>query len=137
VPIVPLNLRPSRGELRWFAALWWPALCAATGWMLFRKFHLHGAAISMWAGGGAVAALGVVAPYAIRPLYLALILLTYPLGWCISHAFLALLYFLVVTPIGVLARLFHDPMTREFEPAEKTYWSSRETSGGDRYFKQL
>jgi hypothetical protein len=128
MPIVQLNLSPSRRDLRWFAGLWWPAMCATIGLMLFRKFHLPATAISIWAGGGLLAVLGVIGPSLIRPWYAALMLLTYPIGWCVSHVVLAAVYFLVVTPIGWLVRRFHDPMTRRFEPAQPTYWTAREAS---------
>lgn len=126
MPIVPLNLAPSRRDLRWFAGLWWPAMCAVIGRMLMWKFHLPAAAISIWVGGGLLAALGVIAPFIIRPLYAALLLLSFPIGWCVSHVALAVVYFLVVTPVGLLIRLFHDPMARRFERAERTYWTERE-----------
>jgi hypothetical protein len=121
MPIVPLNLTPSRRELRWFAGLWWPI-----GLMLLGKFQLHGGAISIWAGGGLLAVLGVIEPSIIRPLYLTLLLLSYPIGWCVSHVLLAVFYFVVVTPVGIVVRLFRDPMERRFEPQQRSYWTPRE-----------
>jgi hypothetical protein len=135
--LVQLNLAPSRRDLRWFAGLWWPALCAAIGLMFLRKFHMPTTAIRIWVGGGLVAVPGVIWPSVIRPVYVALMLLTYPVGWCVSHVVLAGVYFLVVTPVGLLVRRFQDPMTRGFEPTESTYWTVRETTGSDRYFRQL
>src|SRR5579864_4948097 len=124
--ILQLNLTPSRKELRLFAGLWWPALCAAIGLTLFRKFHLPSAAIWVWAGGGLLAAAGVAAPSIIRPIYLALMRVTYPIGFCASHVVLAVLYFLVFTPIGFLVRRFRDPMTRKFDREASSYWLARE-----------
>ncbi len=128
MPIVELNLTPSQRDLRWFAGLWWPATCAAIGLMLFSKFHGRATGISVWVGGAMLAMLGVIAPAMIRPVYVGLLRLTYPIGWCVSHVTLAAIYFLVVTPAGFLVRLFQDPMTRRFERTEITYWTAREAS---------
>src|ERR1700680_3371803 len=79
------NLTPSRKDLRWFAALWWPAMCGAIGMMFVRKFHAPITGIGVCAGGGLLAVLGIMAPSVIRPVYIGLIRLTYPIGWCVSH----------------------------------------------------
>ncbi|WP_196942763.1 hypothetical protein [Streptomyces sclerotialus] len=35
---------------------------------------------------------------------------------------LFLLYYLVVTPAGLLVRVFHDPLHRARQPHRNTYW---------------
>jgi hypothetical protein len=137
MPLLQLNLEPSRKELRWFAGLWWPLICAMIGLAFFRKFHAPTAAVWIWAVGGLLAALGVIAPRVIQPFYLLLMRLTYPVGWCVSHLVLAAMYFLVVTPIGLLLRVFHDPMERRFDRAASTYWTVHESVESGRYFRQL
>ena len=137
MPLLQPNFAPSRKDLRWFAALWWPLLAAALGFMLLRKFHQPAAAVVILALGAILALLGVVSPPIIRPVYIGLIRLTYPIGWCISHTVLAVMYYLVVTPIGSLVRRFHDPMERRFERAARSYWVPREASERARYFRQL
>ncbi len=131
------NFEPSRKDLRWFAAIWWPALCVAVGITLQRKFHLPAAATVIWAVGAVLAILGLISPPMIRPVFIGLMRLTYPIGWCVSHTILAIMYFLVLTPIGNLVRLFHDPMERKFERATASYWVPRQTAERARYFRQL
>ena len=137
MPLLQPNPAPSPKDLRWFAALWWPAMCGAIGMMFFRKFHAPITGVGVWAGGGLLAVLGIMAPSVIRPVYIGLIRLTYPIGWCVSHGVLAGIYFLILTPIGALVRLFHDPMERQFERKANSYWVSRETFPIDHYFRQL
>jgi hypothetical protein len=131
------NFNPTRKDLRWFAALWWPCLCVAFGLIFFRKFHLPVAAAGIWSLGAVLALIGLAAPPAIRPLYLGLIRVTYPIGWCTSHVVLAAIYFLVFTPIGVLVRILHDPMERKWDRGASTYYRPWQPSGKDRYFRQL
>ncbi|NGO77800.1 hypothetical protein G6045_19365 [Streptomyces sp. YC504] len=35
---------------------------------------------------------------------------------------LAVVYYLVVTPIGLLARATRDPLTRSWDPKAESYW---------------
>ncbi|WP_089729435.1 SxtJ family membrane protein [Candidatus Thiosymbion oneisti] len=58
-----------------------------------------------------------------RPLYLGWMHLLFPIGWVMSHLVLGLMYYLVITPIGLLMRaLGRDPMQRRFEPDATSYW---------------
>jgi hypothetical protein len=137
MPILQVNLAPSRKELRLFAGLWWPAMCAVIGLMLLRKLQAPGTAVWVWVGGSLSAIAGLVVPVAIKPIYIALVWITYPIGFCVSHLVLAVLYFLILTPIGVLVRWFHDPMERKFDRAIASYWVAREEAETDRYFRQM
>jgi len=130
------NLNPSRTELRWFGLLWFPAFSGLAGLSLYR----HGApalATALWVVAALTAAVGLIDPRAIRPVYRLTIRATYPLGWIVSHVIVAVAYFLVITPIGYLMRLSHDPMRRRFDRSATSYWVDCEPSKPDRYFRQL
>jgi hypothetical protein len=45
-------------------------------------------------------------------------------------------YFLVITPVGLVVRWFHDPMQRLFDRAAPSYWIPREQPERSRYFRQ-
>ena len=64
---------------------------------------------------------------------------TFPIGLGVSHFILAVVYYLVLTPIGLLLRFSsYDPMGRRFDRSAKTYWTPHETEEGtERYFKQF
>jgi hypothetical protein len=65
--------------------------------------------------------------------------LVFPLGWLISHAILATIFFLILTPIGLVARLVrHDPMERRTEPSKSSYWTQRrQEATPERYLRQF
>ena len=132
-----LNRDPSTKELRWFAGLWFPAFCVLMGASAWRKWHEPIVAICLWAVAGVMAGVGLSAPRVIRPIYSGLMWVTFPLGWALSNILLFLLYFLVITPLGALVRLFHDPMGRSFDRARKSYWAPRETQSKENYLRQL
>jgi hypothetical protein len=137
VPLLQLNVAPLKKELRWFAGLWWPLLCAFAGSILIRKLHLPGAAIGLWIGGGLLAASGLISPAIIRPLYIGLLWLTYPIGFVFSYVLLFTVYFFIFAPVGALVRVFHDPMARRFDHGASSYWTAHEPDSLDRYFRQF
>lgn len=130
------NLNPTRRELRWFGMLWFPAFCVVVGLSLARR-GAPGLAWVVWSMAAVAAAAALINPAAIRPLYRLLIRVTFPIGWVVSHAIVAVSYFLVITPVGYLMRLSHDPMRRRFDRSAKSYWVDCEPSEPGRYFRQL
>jgi Saxitoxin biosynthesis operon protein SxtJ len=83
--------------------------------------------------------LALTAPSALRPLYRALTAASLPIGWVVSHVAIAILYFGVVTPVGLLFRLIgRDPLNRGRDPARRTYWEPRVAAGDvRRYYRQF
>jgi hypothetical protein len=130
------NPNPRDNELRWFAGLWFPAFWGAVGLFLLRH-RQPDAAIVVWGLTLVLALVGLLVPATIRPIYRFMILVTFPIGWVVSHVIVGAAYFLVITPIGYLMRLSHDPMRRRFEPSAKSYWIDCERVDRDRYFRQM
>lgn len=62
----------------------------------------------------------------------------FPLGWIVSLTLLALVYYLVVTPLGVASRLVgRDRLGLRPDAEQKSYWSSLEAAKDPRrYFRQ-
>ena len=81
---------------------------------------------------------GLAFPKLIRPVYIVMMALALPLGFVISTLLLAVVYYVVMTPIGWVMRLSgYDAMHRRFDPQAATYWVERvkQTEVG-RYFRQ-
>jgi hypothetical protein len=130
------NRNPTTRELRLFAGIWFPALCGGIGLWLLRHQH-QGLAEAWWTATAILALAGIVSPATIRPIYRFLIRITFPIGWLVSYLVVAAAYFLVITPIGVLMRLWHDPMRRRFEPSARSYWIDCQPARRDQYFRQM
>jgi hypothetical protein len=136
VSLFQSNLNPGRKELRWFGMLWFPAFCVLAGLSFDRRGAPNvGAALWLLAVTTAIAAM--VDVRIVGPIYRWMIRITYPIGWIVSHVIVAVSYFLIVTPVGYLMRLSHDPMRRRFDRSAKSYWVDCEPSEPDRYFRQL
>lgn len=122
-------------ELRWFAGVWFPALCGVLGWLAFDS--LPRLAIVLWTLGVTLGLIGLARPRVIRPVYVGLTRVTFPIGWVVSHVLLLVMYYGIITPVGLLVRAFRDPLEREIDPGAPTYWVPREQAQPDRYFRQF
>ena len=135
--MIDLNLNPSKKELRTFG-LCGLAFLALVGWIVFRRSGSVPVAASIAALGVVLAVLGFAVPRALRPVWVVLMVVNYPIGWVVTHVVMAIIFYLVVTPIGVIMRLTgRDPMERAFDRSAKTYWKPRRVDpGSSRYFRQ-
>jgi len=136
--LVHVDRNPKPRQLAVFAVLW-VAAYALLGRLLWSWTGSPWAAAGAWAVAVAVPAAGALRPVVLRVAFVALAVATAPLGWAVSFAILAALYFLVVTPMGLLLRLFgHDPLARRFEPGAGSYFTERpQEDRPERYFRQF
>lgn len=137
--MMELNWRPSDKTLRQFGLCCLVVLPAA-GIVLWRRFGLPaGAAWGLAAAGIVLFGVGLVFPRGLRPFYVVLMAAGFPIGWVISHAVMFLFYFCILTPIGLVFRLFvRDVLHRKREREASSYWveCSRSVSV-KRYFRQF
>ncbi len=74
-------------------------------------------------------ALGTILPRALKWIYVGWMTLAMVLGAIVSTLLLTVLFYLMVTPIGLLARLAgKDFLSRKRRPTDASYWILRDTS---------
>jgi hypothetical protein len=138
VALIEINWKPSPKEVRQFAGLWLVIIGSMGAWSWYQTGSID-TARWFWLAAVSVGGLGLLVPAAVRPLYVGWIVLAFPIGWTVSHVLLGAIYYLILTPVGLILRLVgHDPMNRTLEPDAETYWVEHRT-GEDpsRYFKQF
>lgn len=139
--LIKINRNPSEKDLRWFTLLWFPLFMVALAAVLWWRAGLGDTAAMITGGVGIVLGL---AGFAVRPLgrmiWIVIMTITFPIGFILSQVILFVMYYLVMTPIGLIMRMFgYDPMHRSFEPDAKTYWLEHRPSDKpkQRYFRQF
>jgi hypothetical protein len=145
---VDLNLKPSRRTLRQFgfAALVGFGLLAFLAWRGKGIFAFGlGAArepvtVALIALGLVSALLALVFPKGNQPLFLALTIVTFPIGFVMSYVIMGVLFFGVFGAVALVMRILRrDPLKRAYDPAASTYWN--DAPPGDRppesYFRQF
>jgi len=145
--MIEINWRPDDRTLRQFGfiALFGFGFLAAIAWWELFVFSVGlGEKRQVVAGGFAALAcvsalFSLVAPRANLPIYLGLTLLSYPIGFVLSHLIMGFLFFGLITPVGLIFRLTgYDPLHRRFDPTAKSYWvDPRPRRGKDSYFRQF
>src|SRR5688572_4199228 len=127
--LIELRVNPTARDLKWF------------GLILLAFFGLVGSLAWPWLVWSAAALLSLtyyVAKPLRRPIYIGWSYVTYPIGWVVSHALMAVVFFGLFTAAGLLMRLVgYDPMRRKFDRSAKTYWVPHEDhSDVSYYFRQ-
>ncbi len=91
-------------------------------------------AIGLIGAGAALASTDVGAS-----LYRGWMFAALPIGWTVSATLMGIVFFLVITPIGLILRAMgKDPMCRRPDPAAATYWlPHRQETDRARYFRQF
>jgi Saxitoxin biosynthesis operon protein SxtJ len=134
--MIPINWKPDRKTLGEFseAGMFFLGMVAAP------LAYLRGqprVAATFWVLAVVGRLIGLIRPNWLKPVFLGLTLATWPIGWVVSKVTLALLYFLVFTPIALAFRLIgRDALQRSADPNAKTYWEPyRPNRGLERYLR--
>ena len=77
--------------------------------------------------GGVLLVAGAVLPRALKWIYIAWMSLAFVLGFVMAHVILTLLFFVMIAPIGLIARLFgKDFLGLKLGRGMATYWIPRD-----------
>ena len=82
---------------------------------------------------------GAVAPAILGPVHRAWMAFATVLGHVNTRIILTVLFYLVMTPVGLIMRLFRDPLDRSLRDRSTTQWIKRESQPVDpgRYERQF
>jgi hypothetical protein len=120
-----LDWDPSPRTLRQFGVIALVLLAAMAA-----LAHLRGRSeLAQWLPLGLAAVAGLLAlarPTALRLVYVLLSIAVFPIGFVVSHAILLLVFYGVITPLGVLSRLGRsDLLSLRSDPAARSFWRER------------
>jgi hypothetical protein len=136
--MIRIERHPSRRQLIVFGLLWL-VFFSFWGTASWWNAGINWKAAAFWSLAFLIPAAGIFRSEVLRIVYVLAASITFPIGMVISSAVLMVIYYAVITPIGVVMRLSgYDPMKRNFDRSARTYWSSRKPEvETERYFKQF
>ncbi len=136
--MIDLNWKPSDKDLRIFATAWL-VFTVGFGVVFFLKGGAGPLVKTLWIAGPVGFGLGMLRPQSIRWLYLGLSIAAFPIGFVVGNLLLALVYYLLVTPVGLVFRLLRrDLLSRKPDPEAPSYWIRRPPPPEvGRYFRQF
>jgi len=135
--MLSIDRHPTPRQLRTFGSLLavFVLIVGSIGWWRTGRVE-SGAAI--WIAGGVLTGIYRLVPRSRRPIYVGWMYAAFPIGWIISHILMAIIYYVVITPIGAMMRATgRDPLLRRFDRSARTYWAPHAPPDDvRRYFRQ-
>ena len=117
------HIKETKKELRKFG-LTVGIVLAAIGILLF--YFEKSSAIYFTIIGGLLILLGILLPQLLKPINKVWMGLAIVLGFIMTRVILTTLFYLVITPIGFLAKIFGKKfMLLKYDKSAKTYWEKR------------
>ena len=123
------TVQPDRRKLRKFG------LTVAAGFTilgLVSRWRGHTLAPQvMWTLAALLLAPALVAPMLLAPVERVWMTIGGWLAWFNTRVILTVLFYIVVTPVGLLMRLFRDPLDRRLDGKTASYWIQRTPAAFD------
>ncbi len=91
--------------------------------------HIWGAknaAPWLWSLAGALTACGLFLPGRLVPVYKVWMGMAFFLGWFVSRMILGIVFYLAITPIGLILRLLGKRLLTKADAHASTYWVRRD-----------
>jgi len=137
--LIEINWKPARKELRSFGTASAVMLAVIAALLHFLKGLNANWSLCICAAGLLIYVLSRINTRLVRPVYIALMFITFPIGWAVSFIVMAAFYFLIITPVGLFFKLIkRDPLRRTFDRNAGSYWLPHRTPDSvKRYFNQF
>ena len=72
--------------------------------------------------------LGLVLPLLLKPIYFAWMTFAVIIGWVMTRVILSLVFYFIITPIGLIARILGEDFLALKKLQSDSYWNHRESS---------
>ena len=124
-----LDLKPTDRKLRQFAVL-----LAVIGAALAVWRYSGGRSVIVPAAAAAIGVLGAAWPAVARPVYVALTVATFPIGWVVSRLLLGVVFYAVFTPVALIFRMIGRDALRLRPTEEESYWTPKKQSASKAHY---
>ena len=87
-----------------------------------------------------IVSLGLMLPIILKPFYLIWMTFAIILGWFMTRFILSILFYVIISPIGLFLRLFgKDILGLHYDRSKQSYWNYRDSVEGNNqnYEKQF
>ena len=117
------NISNTKSDFRKFGITIGVFLLIVAGFLFWKGRETFGVLLI---SGLTLSILGLTVPIILKPIYWAWMTFATILGWIMTRVILSLLFYIVITPIGVLSRLFGKKfLDIKWNKSKDTYWNFR------------
>ena len=119
------NIKSEKSDLRKFGITVGVILLIIAGFLFWKEKESFQIILAI---GIILFALGITIPALLKPVYLVWMIFATILGWLMTRVILSLLFYVIVTPIGLISRLFRKQFLElKWDRSKDTYWNYRAT----------
>ncbi len=117
------NIKSDKSALRTFGITIGLILMIFAGFLFWKEKEIFYIFFTL---GVALCFLSSAIPYLLKPFYWIWMILATILGWVMTRVILSLLFYLILTPIGLIGRLFGKQFVElRWDKSKKSYWNYR------------
>ena len=117
------NIKSEKSDLRKFGITFGVILLIIAGFLFWKEkesFQL------LFTFGVTLFILGIAIPFILKPIYWVWMIFATILGWIMTRVILSLLFYIIVTPIGLIARFFGKQFLElQWDKSKESYWNFR------------
>ena len=120
------HIKTDKKDLRSFGVTIGIILLLVAGFLFYREkesfqifFYIAGAFIGF----------GLIIPIILKPIYIVWMTFAGILGWFMTRVILSLLFYVIITPIGLVLRIFgKDFLELKKQAVQGSYWNQRDSN---------
>ena len=131
------NIKTGKKDLRSFGITFGIIFLIIAGFLYYQEKDSFQLFIYI---AGSFISLGFLIPIILKPIYLVWMIFAVILGWFMTRVIISLLYYIIITPIGLFLRIIgKDLLDLKEQKNKKSYWNIRnsEDEQNQNYEKQF
>ena len=117
------HIKTGKKDLRSFGVIIGIILLSVAGFLFYREKESFQIFLYI---AGAFIGFGLIIPIILKPIYIVWMTFAVILGWFMTRVILSLLFYVIITPIGVVLRIFgKDFLELKKQSVQGSYWNQR------------
>ena len=120
------NIKSEKSDLRKFGIIVGIVLLIIAGFFFLKEKESFQLFLTI---GIILFVTGIVIPFTLKPIYWVWMVFSTILGWFMTRVILSLLFYVILTPIGLIARSFGKQfLDLKWNKTDNTYWNHHSES---------
>ena len=119
------NIKSEKSDIRKFGITIGVILLIIAGFLFWKEKESFQILLTF---GVTLCILGIVIPFILKPIYWVWMIFATILGWIMTRVILSLLFYIIVTPIGLIPRFFGKQFLElKWDKSKISYWNYMNT----------
>ena len=117
------NIKSEKSDLRKFGITIGIILMIIAGFLFWKEKESYQIFLTV---GTILFVLGILVPAVLKPIYWIWMIFATILGWVMTRVILSLLFYIIITPIGLISRFFGKQFLElRWDKSKESYWNFR------------